>query len=257
MMKKMIEMQSKASLAIPRAKPKGNEILKEMMRKLMKMLSKTLLTVPIANPNQDLIEIPLAESERDWTGRVNKENSFYQEPPPRAPIRGIIVFSDGGTVRREFCDRCDEMTEQYGRSFGQDEWTTGEGGQAEPWGSIHVKELLSEVRLEIDSLLLPYSNLKKETISYANLKLTAWFLCAVSGHYMLLGSACCRGPSSGWISVTFLYGWLLNRGGFSGILSLAEWPSSFSFLGYRFGIVAVGLPPLFLYIVADMGHGRG
>ncbi|KAH0464938.1 hypothetical protein IEQ34_005041 [Dendrobium chrysotoxum] len=70
-MKKMIEMQSKASPAIPWAKPTENKILEDMMRKLMEMRSKIPSTVSIAYPNQDLIEISLAESKRKEIDRKN------------------------------------------------------------------------------------------------------------------------------------------------------------------------------------------
>ncbi|KAH0460558.1 hypothetical protein IEQ34_011221 [Dendrobium chrysotoxum] len=119
MMKKMIEIQSKASLAIPTAKPNGKEILQEMMRKLMEMQSKTPSMISIANPNQDSIGIPLVEfegKEIEWE-EFDQESTFHQEPPPRATIRGGIVFPNGGTARREFCDGGGGVTGQYGRFF--------------------------------------------------------------------------------------------------------------------------------------------
>ncbi|KAI0499967.1 hypothetical protein KFK09_018175 [Dendrobium nobile] len=51
-----------------------------------------------------------------------------QEPPPRGPIRDVIGFSDGGTKGREFCGEGGGVTNHYGRSFGQGEWTTRGGG---------------------------------------------------------------------------------------------------------------------------------
>ncbi|KAL0918314.1 hypothetical protein M5K25_010316 [Dendrobium thyrsiflorum] len=42
----------------------------------------------------------------------------------------------------EFCDGGGGVTDQYGRSFGQGEWTTGGGGQAEQWGSGHVARIM-------------------------------------------------------------------------------------------------------------------
>ncbi|KAH0457545.1 hypothetical protein IEQ34_012860 [Dendrobium chrysotoxum] len=115
-----------------------------MMRKLIEMRSKTPPTVPIAIPNQDLIGIPLVETKGKEIGReeFDEESSLHQEPPPRAPIRGRIVFPDGGTARMEFRDRGGGVIDQYGRYFGQGEWTSKEGGgQAEPWRSGHVRRV--------------------------------------------------------------------------------------------------------------------
>ncbi|KAH0453936.1 hypothetical protein IEQ34_018260 [Dendrobium chrysotoxum] len=66
--------------------------MKEMMRKLIEIQSKTPPAVSSANPHHDLIEIPLAESKgkKIVLEEFDEENSFHQEPPPRAPIRGRI-----------------------------------------------------------------------------------------------------------------------------------------------------------------------
>ncbi|KAH0437039.1 hypothetical protein IEQ34_026302 [Dendrobium chrysotoxum] len=120
MMKKIIEMQLKASPTIPRAEPMKKKFLEEMMRKLMEMRSKIPPTVPIANPNQDLIGIPLAESKRNEIGReeFDEKSSFHQVPPLRAPRRGEIGFSDGGIARREFYCGGGGVVNYYGRLFG-------------------------------------------------------------------------------------------------------------------------------------------
>ncbi|PKU66684.1 hypothetical protein MA16_Dca022504 [Dendrobium catenatum] len=103
MMKKMIDMQSKASPAIPRVEPKGKEILEKMMRKLMEMRSKTLQAVPITI--QDLTEILLAKSKgKDIRHeKFDEENFFHQEPPFMAPIRRESELLDGGIARKGIC----------------------------------------------------------------------------------------------------------------------------------------------------------
>ncbi|KAI0497768.1 hypothetical protein KFK09_021003 [Dendrobium nobile] len=99
-MKKMIEMQLKASPTIPRAEPKEKKILEKMMKKLMDMQSKIPPTVPIANLNQDLIGIPLAESKRKEIEReeFGEKSFFHQEPPLRAARMGEIGFSNEETT---------------------------------------------------------------------------------------------------------------------------------------------------------------
>ncbi|KAH0470131.1 hypothetical protein IEQ34_001689 [Dendrobium chrysotoxum] len=120
MMKKIIEMQSKASLTIPRVEPMKKKFLEEMMRKLMEMRSKIPPTVPIANPNQDLIGIPLAESKRNEIRReeFDEKSSFHQVPPLRAPRRGEIGFLDGEIARKEFYCGGGGVVNYYGRLFG-------------------------------------------------------------------------------------------------------------------------------------------
>ncbi|KAH0467550.1 hypothetical protein IEQ34_002657 [Dendrobium chrysotoxum] len=68
--------------------------IEEMLRQLMKMQSKTPPVVPITSPNQDLIEIFLAESKGKEIERkrFDKESFVHQEPPPRAPIKGGSGF---------------------------------------------------------------------------------------------------------------------------------------------------------------------
>ncbi|KAH0436600.1 hypothetical protein IEQ34_026382 [Dendrobium chrysotoxum] len=64
----------------------------EMLRRLLEMQTNTSLVAPTANPNQDLTEIPLAESKgKEIEQEEFDEGSFFhQEPPPVAPIRGGI-----------------------------------------------------------------------------------------------------------------------------------------------------------------------
>ncbi|KAH0457875.1 hypothetical protein IEQ34_013190 [Dendrobium chrysotoxum] len=120
-MKRMIEMQLKASPTIPRDEPKRKEILEEMMRKLMEKRSKTPLTVPITNPNQDLTWIPLAKSKGKEIGRkgFDEESFVDQEPPPKAPIKGGSGFPEGGTAIMELCGGYGGVADHYERHFGQ------------------------------------------------------------------------------------------------------------------------------------------
>ncbi|KAH0463137.1 hypothetical protein IEQ34_007719 [Dendrobium chrysotoxum] len=115
------------------------------MRKLMEMRSKIPLTVSIANPNQDMIGIPLAKSKRKEIGReeFGEKSCFHLESPPRAPRRGEIGFLDGGAAGKEFYCGGGGVVDYYGRLFGQGEWMIGGGGggQAEPWGSGHVRRM--------------------------------------------------------------------------------------------------------------------
>ncbi|KAL0922121.1 hypothetical protein M5K25_006083 [Dendrobium thyrsiflorum] len=143
MMKKMIEMQSKASPTIPRAESKGKKILEEMIRKLVEIQSKTPPTVPITNPNQDLNGIPLAESKRKEIERkeFGENISFHQEPPLRAPRRWKIRFSNGGTGGRQFYHGGGGVVNYYERLFGQGEWTIRGGGRAKPWGLGHMRRM--------------------------------------------------------------------------------------------------------------------
>ncbi|KAH0454575.1 hypothetical protein IEQ34_016499 [Dendrobium chrysotoxum] len=135
MMKKMIEMKSKALAVIHRAESKRTKIMEKIMRKLMEMQSKTPPMVPIANPNQDLIGIPLDKFKGKEIGReeFDEKSSFHQKLPPRTPKRGEIGFSDEGTAIREFyCGG--GVINHYERFFGQIR-----EGRVEPWGSGHVR----------------------------------------------------------------------------------------------------------------------
>ncbi|KAL0904274.1 hypothetical protein M5K25_026361 [Dendrobium thyrsiflorum] len=55
-----------------------------------------------------------------------------QEPPPTAPIRGGITFSDGGKAGREFCGGGGRVVDYYGRHFEQKKWAIKGGGQEPP-----------------------------------------------------------------------------------------------------------------------------
>ncbi|KAH0464601.1 hypothetical protein IEQ34_007387 [Dendrobium chrysotoxum] len=72
--------------------------IEKMIKKLMEMQPQAPPLVPIANPNHNLTWGPLAKSNGKEIEReeFDKESSFHQEPPPRAPIRGGIEFSEGG-----------------------------------------------------------------------------------------------------------------------------------------------------------------
>ncbi|KAL0920891.1 hypothetical protein M5K25_007907 [Dendrobium thyrsiflorum] len=91
MLKKLMEMQFKTSLAGPIAKP-NQELTR--IRKLMEMQFKTPLAGPIAKPNQELTRIPLAESK----GREFRRSSMRedQECLPRE-----MNFLN----HKEFCDK--------------------------------------------------------------------------------------------------------------------------------------------------------
>ncbi|KAL0910135.1 hypothetical protein M5K25_021077 [Dendrobium thyrsiflorum] len=148
--------------------------MEEIMRKLLDMQSKTLPMVLMVNSNQNLTGILLAGSKGKDIEReeFNKESFFHQEPslgasiwggvaehygrhfeqgkwliregegqepPPRAPVRDIIGYSNGETAGREFRDEGGGVADRNNRSFGQGEWTAEEGRQAKLWGSSHVR----------------------------------------------------------------------------------------------------------------------
>ncbi|KAL0924919.1 hypothetical protein M5K25_005779 [Dendrobium thyrsiflorum] len=114
--------------------------MEEMLRRLFEMQTKTSLVVPMPNPNQDLIEIPLAESKgKEIDQEEFDEGSFFhQDPPPRALISGGLGFLDDGTTKEKSFGGGGKAADHYERHFGQGESAIGEGGgQAPPlWASI-------------------------------------------------------------------------------------------------------------------------
>ncbi|KAL0909704.1 hypothetical protein M5K25_020595 [Dendrobium thyrsiflorum] len=100
----LIGSNNKGSLAVKvfkHTESDGEPICKDRVNdeKLIEMQTKTPPTIPRANPQNDLTRIPLVESKVKEIVReeFDDENSFYQEPPPKTPIRDGIRVSDGGS----------------------------------------------------------------------------------------------------------------------------------------------------------------
>ncbi|KAH0460167.1 hypothetical protein IEQ34_010830 [Dendrobium chrysotoxum] len=108
--------------------------VEEMLRRLLEMQTKTLLGVPMANPNQNLTEIPLADSKGNEIGQeeFDEGSFFHQEPSLGAPIRGGSIFLDERTTKRKSFGRGGRAVDHYERHFGQGEWAIGGGGQEPP-----------------------------------------------------------------------------------------------------------------------------
>ncbi|KAL0917228.1 hypothetical protein M5K25_012277 [Dendrobium thyrsiflorum] len=95
--------------------------MEEMIKKLMEMQSKAPPAVPIANPQHDLTGVPLAESKGKEIEReeFDKSSFFHQEPTPEALRRGGSGFPNDRTAGREFYGGIygggGRATDHYGR----------------------------------------------------------------------------------------------------------------------------------------------
>ncbi|KAL0915264.1 hypothetical protein M5K25_015667 [Dendrobium thyrsiflorum] len=77
--------------------------LGEMIKKFMEMQSKAPSAIQIAKPQHDLTRVPLTESKGKEIGweEFGEVSFFHQEPSPGAPRRGGFGFPNEGARRIE------------------------------------------------------------------------------------------------------------------------------------------------------------
>ncbi|PKU63333.1 hypothetical protein MA16_Dca013377 [Dendrobium catenatum] len=110
--------------------------IEKIIKKLMEMQSQASWAVPITSPHHNLTKGPMAklkgkEIERE---EFDEKSSFHQEPPLRTLIMGGIEVSKGGTAEK--CSMVEFMKEVVGdRPLWKAIWIRGVDNRRGRWKS--------------------------------------------------------------------------------------------------------------------------